>query len=289
MSTVQKTVSAPAPDPAPQAAAPGAGDADGYLPPLTGTLTWDEATGRLTTAAVTAAVRAASADARAWTRTRADAAGTRRVALLALACVMLAAAAVAGVVWSADLRALLLTAGRLLWPLVVISVLRASDVTLGVFKTTFVVQGRRTAAAAFAASEALVWLTAAGIVLAEFTPARLVAFAVGVGSGTWLGMAVVHRLRLGLVTLRLFVPGGPGREHAGRQAVARIRSLGYGATLFSGEGYSGPVAMILVVARRREAAQICLAVQRRDPQVMVTVDNNPGPGSVVAGVQGPTA
>lgn len=166
-------------------------------------------------------------------------------------------------------------------PVLAITALRACDVMIGVFRTTFIVAGRRLAAAGAAATEAGVWVSAAGIVLSDLTPARGAGFAAGVGLGTLAGMEIVRHLRLGMVTVRLFVPAD--HDGGGQPIAAAIRGLGHGATVFTGEGHRGPVHMVLTVVRRREARQIC---DLFGESVFVTLDSDPGPSSVVAGVAG---
>lgn len=177
----------------------------------------------------------------------------------------------------------------LLAPLLTVAAMRVADVTLGVFKTTAVVNGQRSLGALFAAVEALVWVAAAGLVLSDLSLPRMLAYAVGVGAGTWLGMAVVHQLRLGLVTVRAFVPVDDERTRKGFEAAARIRALGYGATVFDGYGRDGRVQMVLSVVRRREVSQVCGAVQGADERAFVALDNAPGPSSVICGLAGSPA
>jgi uncharacterized protein YebE (UPF0316 family) len=167
-----------------------------------------------------------------------------------------------------------------LWPALAIVGLRMTDMCLVVFRTTFVVTGRRAAASVTAAAEGTVWLTAAGLVLADLSPVRLAAYAIGVATGTLIGMSIVRALRLGMVTLRLFAPPGTGELAAGI-----LRAQGYGATVFAGTGANGPVEMVLSVLRRREARLALESVRHLDG-VFVTVDSAPGPGSTVSGVAG---
>ena len=164
-----------------------------------------------------------------------------------------------------------------------VAVLRASDVLLGTIRTTFVVNGSRNPAAALAGLEAAVWLSAAGIVFADPTPARFLGFVLGVASGTWLGIAMVHAFKLGSVTVRAFVPAGPGREMAGHDVAHAIRERGFAATTFTGWGGEGPVDMVLSVVRRRDSRIVCDVVAGADPQAFVAVDNQPMPGNSLHG------
>lgn len=157
--------------------------------------------------------------------------------------------------------------------LVQIALLRVTDVMFGVFRTTFIVRGRTLAASLAAFGESATWISAAGIVLADLTIARGLAFATGVAIGTALGVVIVRNMRLGLVTVRVFAPLDRGHEIA-----ERVRAAGQGATLFPGEGRDGPVAMILSVMRRREADEICRPFVD-DPQLYVSMDAGMGPAS----------
>ena len=157
--------------------------------------------------------------------------------------------------------------------MVQIALLRVTDVMFGVFRTTFIVRGRTLAASMAAFGESATWISAAGIVLADLTIARGLAFATGVAIGTALGVVIVRNMRLGLVTVRVFAPLERGHEIA-----ERVRAAGQGATLFPGEGRDGPVAMILSVMRRREADDICRPFVD-DPQLYVSMDAGMGPAS----------
>jgi uncharacterized protein YebE (UPF0316 family) len=154
-----------------------------------------------------------------------------------------------------------------------IAMLRVTDVMLGVFRTTFIVRGRTLAASLAAFGESAAWIAAAGIVLSDLTIVRGLAFATGVGIGTALGVVVVRGLRLGLVTVRVFAP-----LDRGPQVAELLRAAGQGATLFSGEGRDGPVAMILSVMRRREADEVCRPLVD-DPLLYVSMDAGMGPAS----------
>lgn len=175
----------------------------------------------------------------------------------------------------AELLAALLVAG-----------LRIGDVMLNVFRTVFVISGRRALAALFHGLEGGVWLAAAGIVFADMTPIRAAGFIIGVSAGTYLGMNVVHRLRLGLVTVRAFINAREDGTSQGRAAVRAIHEAGHGATVFDGEGYKGAVEMVLSTVRRRVAPDVVEIIRGVAPTAFVAIDNLPGPGSTIGGVSG---
>lgn len=168
-----------------------------------------------------------------------------------------------------------------LWPALVVAALRIGDVTVNVFKVTCIVNGRRPAAAAFAALESAIWLSAAGLVLSDLTLTRGIGFVAGVSVGTYLGMLVIDRAKFGLVTVRAFVSATSDRELAGHIIAERIRRNGHGATVFPGYGHKGEVHMILSVVKRRHAQAVCRVIEKADRQAFVAIDNEPGPHSTV--------
>ena len=177
----------------------------------------------------------------------------------------------------------------LLWPAVVIAMLRICDVSLNVFRTIFVVQERRVLAAVIAGTEAAVWLSAAGIVFADMTPVRITGFVIGVASGTAIGVEVSRRLRLGMTTVRIYVDASRLDEH-GRQrgeAIAEaIRRDGHGVTVFRGRGFKGPVDMVLSTVRRRDADRVLAIARDIDVDIFAAIDNSlhPAPSALSGSV-----
>lgn len=159
-------------------------------------------------------------------------------------------------------------------PAALIALLRVVDVTLNVFRTVFTIGGRKQLAALFHGLEAATWMSAAGIAFADMTPIKVAGYVVGVMVGTLLGMEVVERLRLGMVTVRVYVTAdedptiGHGILHA-------LHAAGFGATLFDGSGYRGPVEMILCTVRRRDADTAVAIVQEVRDDAFVSLDNDP--------------
>lgn len=176
----------------------------------------------------------------------------------------------------------------LLWPALVIALLRVGDVSLNVFRTVLVVQERRLAAAIVAGIEASVWVTAAGIVFTNLTPIRIAGFVIGVAAGTATGMEVARRLRLGMTTVRIYADATRlGQDGAplniGHVIAREIRTAGFGATVFRGSGLSGPVDMVLATVRRRDADKVLEIARTVDPSTFAAVDNSLHPAPVIPG------
>jgi uncharacterized protein YebE (UPF0316 family) len=187
-------------------------------------------------------------------------------------------------------------------PALLIALLRTMDVTLNVFKTVAIIQGRRVAAPILQGAESLMWLLAAGIVFAEMTPIRITGFAVGVMAGTLVGMEVVRKLQLGMVTVRIYSNAAPrdertlaqdadSDEHTATLSRPRIvldalHMAGHRGTVFRGEGRDGPVEMTLATVRRREANQVMDLARQVAPDAFVSIDNDLHPATMSTGDRG---
>lgn len=164
----------------------------------------------------------------------------------------------------------------LLWPALVVALLRIGDVTLNVFRTVFTVQGRKLLAAMFHGLEGGVWIAAAGIVFADMTPARVGGFIVGVMAGTLLGTSIIERLQLGTVTVRIYADASLD-PMAGLRIADAIHEAGFGATTFDGTGYRGPVQMVLSTVRRRDAGPVAEIARAVKADALVAFDNDMQP------------
>lgn len=110
-----------------------------------------------------------------------------------------------------DLRTIIETLG-----LVVLTTL---NVGLWTLRVTLAATGRRLLAAVVASAEAVLFTLAFGTVVSSLDdPARIGAYAIGVGAGTLAGLAVEERLRRALPVRRRAAYGGPARPHVARAA-----------------------------------------------------------------------
>ncbi len=164
------------------------------------------------------------------------------------------------------------TVVALLVPAVIIAVLRIGDVTMNVFRTVFTVQGRKGLAALAHGVEAGIWLAAAGIVFADLTPVRMAGFVIGVMAGTLAGTTLIERLRLGTVTVRIYVDASED-DYAGLRIADAIHEAGFGATTFNGTGYRGPVQMVLSTVRRKDANEVADIARAIRVDSLVAIDN----------------
>lgn len=176
----------------------------------------------------------------------------------------------------------LTTVWTVVWPALAVAALRATDVTLTTVRTVLVVQSKRWAAAAVAGAEAGVWLSAAGIVFADTSPARVAGFVAGVAAGTAIGVSLIERLKVGSTTVRVYVPATQLDADGvtvvdGSRVADAIRRAGFAATVFTGQGRDGPVDMVLSTVSRRKAEAVLAAARTVDEDAFASFDSDPRP------------
>ena len=119
--------------------------------------------------------------------------------------------------------------------------LATASVGLWTLRVVVTAKGRNTAAATIAAIEAIVFLVAFSRAVAGLTaPERVGAYAVGVGLGTLLGLAVDRRLNPRHAQVEVVAPG-PANELLGA-----LHERGWPTTSSMGYGLSGDVVIASV-------------------------------------------
>lgn len=174
-----------------------------------------------------------------------------------------------------------------LWPLLAVFAARVVVTMFEVAKVTFTARGQRAGAAIMAVIDSTLWLTIVAAIINSLTPGRVAAYAAGVGAGTWLASYLIAAARLGFVTVEAYCPLADPNRPRGADVANAIRELGFGATVFRGEGAHGPVDVVKTVAQRRRANVVVDRLREVFPRVFVVVDSAPGPGSRISGISGP--
>ena len=145
--------------------------------------------------------------------------------------------------------------------------LRTVDVGVGTVRIVLLGRGKRGPAAALGFVESLIWVVAASRVLAALDdPWRMVAFAAGFAAGTYLGSWVEQWLAIGQSLIRVVAPITTD------PVAPLLRSNGFPATIFTGEGQGGDVRLTISVVPRKEVPQVLQLVQAANPRAFVTED-----------------
>jgi uncharacterized protein YebE (UPF0316 family) len=141
--------------------------------------------------------------------------------------------------------------------------LRVVDMSLDTLRVSFLVRGSRGLASWIGFLEALVFICGVSIVLqGPLAIPQVLGYAGGFALGNYFGMRLASLLP-GFVMLHVI-----SRER-GEDIARDLRSRGYGATVFMGQGLNGPVAMLYCIVRHHQHAAACAIVKEHDPQALV--------------------
>ncbi len=130
---------------------------------------------------------------------------------------------------------------RAVAPVIGIALLATGNVGLWTLRVALAASGRRLGAAAVATAEAVLFALVFSTVLSSLdAPVRVIAYGVGVGAGTLLGMVVDARLHRGQSQVTAVLDGdGAAARHA-------LHDLGWPVTTAAATGVRGEVVILSV-------------------------------------------
>jgi len=145
---------------------------------------------------------------------------------------------------------------------------RIVDVSIGTIRYIMISRGFKYIAPIFGFFEVTIWLLAIGQVMANITnPICYIAYGAGFASGTYIGMEIEERMKLGMAIIRLITPL-PATDF-----VARLRQYGYGVTNISAEGANGQVTIIFMVVKRSKIPHLIPLIRDYNPHAFYTIED----------------
>jgi uncharacterized protein YebE (UPF0316 family) len=149
-----------------------------------------------------------------------------------------------------------------------IFLLRIFDVSFGTLRTISVVQGMMRLSVLLGFFEVLIWVVGVSQVMTGFdeSPILAVAYAGGFAAGNGVGIAIEKRLALGSVVVRMI------SSSDGDRIAETLRVQGFRLTTFKGQGRNGPVTLLFVSCRRREAPRIIQTARSQEPSLFYTIE-----------------
>jgi uncharacterized protein YebE (UPF0316 family) len=140
------------------------------------------------------------------------------------------------------------------------------SVGLWTVRVAVTAKGRKLAAAVVAAVEAIVFVVAFSRVAQGLqSPGPLVAYAIGVGLGTLLGLMLHARVARGHAQVEVVAPGNPAR------LLDALRDRGWPTTAITGCGLSGTVLVASITVDERRLADLLDDLGQLAPQAFWTV------------------
>ncbi|HZJ88289.1 MAG TPA: DUF5698 domain-containing protein [Sphaerochaeta sp.] len=148
-----------------------------------------------------------------------------------------------------------------------IFVARVFDVSLATLRHAMIIRGKRVFSFWIAFFESLIWVFAVSKVLSDLSaPVTAFAFALGFATGTFVGITLEGKLKIGDQVVKVFTSQG--------SAVATtLREENFRVTEFSGQGRDGAVALLYVQVRRRDAQQVLSLARSIDPSCYLVVED----------------
>jgi uncharacterized protein YebE (UPF0316 family) len=160
------------------------------------------------------------------------------------------------------------------FPLVTVPLLiflaRLCDVSLSTLRIILVSRGMKQIAPFVGFFEVLIWLFAISQVMQHLDHwYNYVAYAAGFSAGTWLGIALEHRLALGMQSVRIIT--GPGDDAS--DLIERLRTEKFGVTDFAARGLAGNVRLIFMVIQRKDLNRVLDIVRAAHPSAFVSIQD----------------
>ena len=149
----------------------------------------------------------------------------------------------------------------------IIFIVRVFSITLATMRVLMMGRANRFLVAFLAFIEALTFALTFGVVANDLTNIPyLIAYCGGFAAGTWVGTEVEQRLGRGYAIIHII------SMNNSLLIAKRIREAGYGATRTSGEGTTGTVGLVYVVAQRKAVNEIAKIATTIDPKAFITIE-----------------
>jgi uncharacterized protein YebE (UPF0316 family) len=148
-----------------------------------------------------------------------------------------------------------------------IFIARVFDVSLATFRHSMIIRGKRVLTFWIAFFESLIWVFAVSKVLNDLSvPITAFAFALGFATGTFVGITLESKLKIGDQVVKIF-------SVKGREVAKSLREDGYRVTEFSGQGRDGEVILLFVQVRRRDTQKVLTRARQLDSSCYLIVED----------------
>ena len=143
---------------------------------------------------------------------------------------------------------------------------RIADVTFGTLRMVAIVRGHRGLAWLLGSCESLIWITIVSKFISILgNPIYAVSFAVGYGTGGYVGVVIEQWFALGQQAVRIFTRNS--------EVSAALRTGGFVVTQFEGHGRDGAVLELFVKANRRDVDRLIGLALKADEKAFYTVED----------------
>lgn len=154
------------------------------------------------------------------------------------------------------------------WIPIIIFVARICDVSLGTLRIIFVSRSMKFKAAMLGFIEVLIWIFVVAQLIQHLNNwMNYVAYAGGFSVGTYLGITLENKLKVGTVLIRVIT-----RQHTG-ELTKRLKDTGVMLTSVDAEGGEGSVKIIFTVVKRRRWKEIVRIIEQFDSDAFYSIED----------------
>ena len=145
---------------------------------------------------------------------------------------------------------------------------RICDVSLGTLRIAFVSKGMRMRAAALGFVEVLIWIIVVAQLIGQLNNwLNFVAYAAGFSAGTYLGVWLESKLKVGTLIIRII-----SLQNV-EELISNLKKAGFMLTRLKAEGSQGPVDIVFTIVRRRQWKEIKSIIEDFDSDVFYSVED----------------
>lgn len=151
---------------------------------------------------------------------------------------------------------------------ILICLARVVDVSMGTVRSLLANKGHKKVAPIIGFFEVTIWVSAMGVVVQNLGHwQNLLAYGLGYALGNFLGIYIEERIALGNSVVRIIT------NQDAHQLAAKLREMGYRATLLTGEGNTSEVSVIFLLVRRRTLRSLIPMIKAYNPHAVYSVED----------------
>ena len=145
---------------------------------------------------------------------------------------------------------------------------RILDVSLGTIRIMFVSKGYRGKATLLGFVEVLIWIIIVAQIFQNLDNwMNYIAYAGGFATGTFIGMYIEEKMKMGIQMFRIIV--GQGSE----VFLEKLKEANFRVTSANGEGKYGPVKIVFTIAKRKRWQELAGIVNEFAPNAFYSVED----------------
>jgi uncharacterized protein YebE (UPF0316 family) len=144
---------------------------------------------------------------------------------------------------------------------------RICDVSLGTLRIAFVSREMRLRAAALGFVEVLIWIIVVAQLIGHLDNwINFVAYAAGFSAGTYLGLWIENKLKVGTFIVRIISAGNI------QELIERLREADFMLTQVSAQGSLGPVEIVFTIAKRKRWPELKAIIDSYNADVFYSLE-----------------